>query len=383
MKTKDLSIYVHIPFCSGKCYYCNFCSSVENETTKKEYVECLINEINSSKFRNYVVKTIYFGGGTPSILNVEELQKILKTIRKKFVVDEDAEITIEGNPNSLSKEKLQKLKNFGFNRLSIGVQTFNKKSLEFVGRVEKENLKTYKQKVLQVLKQAREVGFENVSADFILGLPFQTCFQVERFLKCLSKYVDHFSCYMLQIEEGTKLFEILKNKNLDEQIAKQYEKAVKKLEKLGFLRYEISNFAKKGFESKHNSAYWERKDYLGFGLSAHSLIEKNRFFNTSNLKKYLSFWKTKNSFESSIEADVRNTEKLSHNDEKEETIMLSLRTRKGICLSQFEKDFCDIRKNKNYKFLLENKFLKEENGFVSLSSKGVLLANEIIVKLMD
>ena len=382
MKNKDLSIYVHIPFCSSKCYYCNFCSSVETEKTKREYVKCLINEIKSCKLSNYIVKTIYFGGGTPSVLDEKLVEQILKQIKKKFVVDNNAEITIEANPNSLTREKLKYYRQLGINRLSIGVQTFNRKSLKYVGRVDNGEVSKYKRKVINILKYAKKLGFENISADFILGLPFQTNFHIESCLKQLSKFVSHFSCYMLQIEEGTKLFNLIKNHDLDDKIANQYERAVKKLEKMGYHRYEISNFSKPTFESKHNNVYWERKDYIGFGLSAHSLINETRFYNTSNLKDYISFWKSENNFDLSIKERVRFMEKLTQDDKLEETIMLSLRTSKGLCLSEFEKNFYNIKQNENYKMLLKEGFVAEKGDYLVLTKKGILVANEIIVKLI-
>lgn len=380
---KEISIYVHVPFCNSKCYYCSFSSSVENETTKTKYFKALNNEIEfySKKVQNRVVKTIYFGGGTPSVAREKQIEKTLKTIKKCFKIKENCEITIELNPNSTTKEKLLLYKKIGINRLSFGVQSFNRKALEFVGRIKKEETKTYKKQVLFCLKTAKEIGFENVSVDFILGLPFQKKRELCSFFKTVSHYVSHFSCYMLQIEKGTKLFEILKEQNEDV-LAEQYEFAVRKLKKLGFERYEVSNFAKQGFESKHNQTYWERKEYLGFGISAHSFLNKTRKANTLNLKEYIDFWNKKEIQEKEIKKVV-SKEKLSKEQEIEEEIMLSLRTKKGLDLEKFEKKYYNLIKEKHFKIemFLKNNLIEIVNNFLSLTEKGFLLANEIIVQL--
>ena len=189
---KEISIYVHIPFCNSKCYYCSFSSSVEKETTKEKYFKALQNEIkfNSKNFKNRIVKTIYFGGGTPSAVSEKLIEKTLKTIRNYYKVDPNCEITIELNPNSTTKEKLEKYWEIGINRLSFGVQSFNKKALEFVGRIKKDETKTYKKQVLWALKTAKEIGFKNISVDFILGLPFQKKRELCSFFKTVSPFVN-------------------------------------------------------------------------------------------------------------------------------------------------------------------------------------------------
>ena len=286
---KDLSIYIHIPFCNSKCNYCSFVSHVANDPEKLQYIEDMKKEIilrakEYNKF--YAINTIYIGGGTPSSLPLGAIKDVLQTIYRYFTVKNSAEITIELNPNSTTNEKLEKYWEIGINRLSFGVQSFNKKALEFVGRIKKDETKTYKKQVLWALKTAKEIGFKNISVDFILGLPFQKKKELSSFFKKVSPFVSHFSCYMLQLEQGTKLFEILKEPSEDV-LAEQYEFAVGFLKKLGQERYEVSNFAKPGFESKHNQTYWNRKEYLGFGLSASSFVSKTRKTNTTSLKEYL------------------------------------------------------------------------------------------------
>src|SRR5574344_1445385 len=188
---KPISIYIHIPFCNSKCYYCSFTSFVQNDQKKEQYFKALENEILSFDLsKNYIVKTIYIGGGTPSCVAPE-------LIKNKFEVDNNAEITIECNPNSTDEKKLVLYKKIGINRLSFGVQSFNKHSLNFVGRIQndKNALKTYQKKTINILKKTKQLGFENVSADFILGLPYQKKWQIKHFLKKISKLVSHFSCY--------------------------------------------------------------------------------------------------------------------------------------------------------------------------------------------
>lgn len=381
---KELSIYVHIPFCNSKCFYCNFCSWEGSLTTQNRFFNAIEKEIKakSKNFSSFVVKTIYFGGGTPSVVNEKKISKLLCLIKKNFKISPYAEITIEANPNSLSLQKLEIYKKAGFNRLSIGVQTFNKKSLLYVGRLQtKEQTKEYRRKVISCLNDAKRAGFQNISADFILGLPYQKTREISQFLKQLSPYVTHFSCYMLQVENGTKLYSMLGGKGNENLILEQYKRAVKTLKRLHFHRYEISNFARQNFESEHNKVYWQRKNYVGFGPSASSLIKNTRSTNTSNLNEYIKFLENENP---KLMNEPIAKEKLSKEQQAEEVIFLSLRTAKGLNLTEFNQKFYDFNK-KNAKTLekLTNLGLIEfENEFLKLTDKGVLLENSIIVNLI-
>lgn len=381
---KHLSIYVHIPFCNSKCFYCSFCSSKENLTTQKRFFKAIENEIKEKKdkFSKYVVKTIYFGGGTPSSVSEKQIVNLLTLIKKSFNVSKYAEITIEANPNSLSSQKLVAYKNAGFNRLSIGVQTFNKKSLLFVGRLQtKQQAKEYKRKVISSLSEAKHIGFSNISADFILGLPFQKTHEISGFLKQISPYVTHFSCYMLQVEKGTKLFSLLDGKSNENLILKQYERAVKTLRSLNFKRYEISNFARPNFESKHNSVYWQRKNYVGFGSSSSSFFSQTRTTNTNSLKEYIEFWENE---KPNLKKEPIFREKLSKEQQAEEVILLSLRTIEGLNLLEFNKNFYDFNKknSKTLEKLINLDLIEIKNGFLKLTDKGVLLENSIILELI-
>ena len=381
---KELSIYVHIPFCNSKCFYCNFCSRKETLTIQNRFFKAIENEIKtkSKNFSSFVVKTIYFGGGTPSVVNEKKISKLLCLIKKNFKISPYAEITIEANPNSLSLQKLVAYKKTGFNRLSIGVQTFNKKSLLYVGRLQtKEQAKEYRRKVISCLNDAKRVGFQNINADFILGLPYQKTWEISQFIKQLSPYVTHFSCYMLQVENGTKLYSMLDGKGNENLILEQYKRAVKTLKRLHFHRYEISNFARQNFESKHNKMYWQRKNYVGFGPSASSFSFEERTTNTNNINEYIKFWENENP---KLMNEPSTKEKLSKEQQAEEVVFLSLRTAKGLNLTEFNQKFYDFNK-KNAKTLekLTNLGLIEfENEFLKLTDKGVLLENSIIVELI-
>ena len=382
--TKPISIYIHIPFCDSKCYYCSFISFVQNDQIKEQYFNALRNEISAFQNDNYSVKTIYFGGGTPSYVDPKFIKQMLDEIKNKFKIDKKAEITIECNPNSVDASKLAFYKEIGVNRISFGVQSFNKRSLEFVGRVnDKVTLKNYKKQALDIIRKAKEVGFDNISADFILGLPYQSKCQLKRFIKELRKHICHFSCYMLTVEEGTKLTKLLPNGISEERLSKEYEFAVKVLKKLGFERYEISNFAKKGFESKHNKVYWEMGEYLGFGVSAHSFYDSKRIANIDNLKEYNEFY-TYHSKQMEKSKSIKGVEKLSTEQLAEETIMLALRTRQGLDLVKFKNDFYDLENKKKSELarLLNSGFIEFKNNFLSLSNKGYLVANKIILELI-
>lgn len=403
---KELSIYIHIPFCESKCYYCNFVSCVSSE--KKEYFKALYNEISEFKNKDYLVKTIYFGGGTPSSVEPIFIKKILKQIYSKFKIDKNVEITIECNPTSTTIENLTEYKKMEINRISFGVQTFNKKSLNFVGRTQnnfKKN-KGYKSLVFRCLKQAKKLGFDNISVDIILGLPYQKNRDVKKCLHKLSKFVQHFSCYMLILEKNTKLYKLLPEGLDESKSIKQYEITVKLLEKLGFNRYEISNFSKKGFESKHNNTYWTMGEYAGFGVAAHSFIGKKRIANTESLQEYISFYIKNNNcgnndFENkNIENNntkdkeketknerynIKTVENISKKSLAEEKIMLGLRLKKGIDLIEFRKDFYDIEKKKakELALLLNNGFIEFENNFLRLSDKGFLVSNAVILEIIS
>lgn len=281
---KELGIYIHIPFCKKKCYYCDFISFAGKEEIFKSYVEAVVKEIENANLRKYNIETVYIGGGTPSILDSKEIEKILYKIKPN--ISEDVEITIEVNPGTVNEEKLKDYISFGINRISIGLQSTENRLLEQIGRIHsyEEFLKTY--------NLAKKVGFKNTNVDLMLGLPNQSLEDIKKSLReIISLAPNHISIYSLILEEGTKLEEMIKNNELqmiDEELErKMYWETKKILEEKGYKHYEISNFAKSGFESRHNLDCWHQKEYLGFGVAAHSYIEGIRYSNIEDIPKYI------------------------------------------------------------------------------------------------
>lgn len=370
---EKLGIYVHIPFCKKKCKYCDFISFSCFEEKEEEYVNCLIKEIekvNCSK----VVSTIYIGGGTPSIIDSKNIIKILEKVYSKFNVLEDAEITIEVNPGTVTREKLENYKNAGINRLSIGLQSAENRILELIGRIH-----TYED-FLNTYNLAKEVGFENINVDLMLAIPTQTEKElIESVQKVIDLNPNHISLYSLILEEGTEL-ENLISKNelelLDEKIERNmYWKTKKLLEKNGYNHYEISNFSKNGFESKHNLDCWNQEEYLGFGLAAHSYFNNKRFSNIDKLDIYLE-----NIQNEKYEENIEVHEIQDKPNKMREFMMIGLRKIEGVKISDFEKKF---RINPLFYFRFEISRLTDEELIevdldnIKLTKKGLDLANKV------
>ena len=265
-------IYIHIPFCDSKCFYCNFCSSIYSEKIKEKYFLKLVEEIKLNKNKNANISSIYIGGGTPSSIDQKYIKKIIKQINKNFNVLKNAEITIEANPCSISENKLLQYKKLGINRISFGVQSLNNKCLKIIGRTHT------KKQAINAIKLAKKCGFSNINTDVLIGIPNQNYYKLKNTIKRLIKLkVQHISCYMLINEKGTKLTNLINNKKVkiisEDKCVKYYNNIFKYLKKYGYNRYEISNFAKKNYECKHNIGYWQLKEYYGFGLSAHSYVD--------------------------------------------------------------------------------------------------------------
>lgn len=367
-----LGIYVHFPFCEKKCVYCAFSSFVE-KNREKEYISHLLEEIQDFALSHKEechkkVDTIYLGGGTPSTISNENITKVLEQIRENFILSEDAEITIECNPNSTTKEKLELYKKLGINRISFGVQSLNDDELKFLGRLHtKEGAK-------EKINLAKEVGFENISADLIIGIKGQSEESLlESAKELISLGVQHISSYMLQVEENTPLFDMVKNcPSLlpdDDECVKLYQSLVSYLGKSGFEQYEVSNFAKKGKMSKHNFKYWIGEEYVGFGLGASSYINRTRENNASTFEGY---YKKEKSL----------SEKIDREKLIEEHIMLGLRCVNGISVGYLKSLGYDIEKNENLDFFIKNRVLKRENGKIYLNKEYFSVNNYIIVKLL-
>ncbi len=360
-----LSIYIHIPFCKQKCNYCAFASFCANSQTIENYIETLCDEIKRRKC-NKPVKTIYIGGGTPSILEPKQIEKIVKTLFDCFDIFEDAEFTIEANPNSITEEKLLMWKSLRVNRVSVGVQSLKDKSLKKIGRL--HDHKT----AIEKIKLTRKY-FANVSADLIVGLEDETGKDLCKYAyELLSLGVKHISCYLLEIYENTRIHKLIAEKKYkpltDEQTIEAFNKLSTYLIDKGMERYEISNFAFEGFESKHNLNYWQRGDYFGFGLGAHSFEGTRRYYNAETLEEY--------------ELGIIQEEDLQSNEEIEEVIMLGLRCRLGVSLSKVKDMGYDITKNKYYSDYISQEILYEEDGVLSLNPIYYHLSNTIISNLL-
>lgn len=376
---KKLGLYIHIPFCEKKCDYCNFVSYCTSDDTKLLYVQNLIKEIylQSKHFEEYEVDTIFVGGGTPSCLPIGSVFKILNAVYKNFKVLSTAEITVECNPNSLTIAKLNEFKKAQVNRLSIGLQTTSNKLLGQIGR-----LHTKKDFDLAV-SRARLFGFDNLSADIILGFPNQKLADVKRTLQHLTKLkINHISAYGLIVEEGTPLHQQLQKGTFrlppESLQLKMYDYTKKYLQKRGIERYEVSNFAKSGYESRHNQKYWTGGEYLGLGAVSSSFVGGKRWKATDDLLTY-----SENIKQNKIEQFE--VEVLSKTDQIEERIMLALRTRSGINLQQFEQDFgADLQKSKQkqIEMLLKNNFVKIENGHLFCTDDGFNVLNQVILQLI-
>ena len=420
---RPLGLYIHIPFCVKKCAYCDFLSFPSDETTKERYVNALCEEIRANKenAEEYMVETIYFGGGTPSVLTVEQISKIFMAITESFEVrgfapekpekkekkksrfgkkkqeelkpaetpemrlqrvrnGELAEVTIEVNPGTADKEKFVALYEIGFNRLSMGLQSAITEELKCLGRIHT------KEQFAECVKAAREAGFRNISGDLMSGLPGQTeetLTESIRFL--LAQEPEHISVYSLQIEDGTEFHkrygEDGPEKNLlpDEDADRaMYELTGKLLEEAGYTRYEISNYAKEGFESRHNSSYWTGREYLGIGLGASSLMSNARFHNTTELEAYIGG--AADPF--SLREDM---ERLVKKELMEEFMFLGLRMCRGIEKEEFKRRFgCEIETvyGDVMKRLGSQGVLAEAEGRVFLTPRGIDVSNVVLAEFL-
>ncbi len=385
---KNIGLYVHIPFCEKKCDYCNFVSFCKSDDDKLKYMNALEKEIvlQGEKFSKleYIVDTIFVGGGTPSVLQNGEIERLISNLRKHFDVDKNAEITIECNPNSLTIQKLQEFKSAGVNRLSIGLQAYNDNLLKLIGR-----LHTKKQFDMAI-KNAKQVGFENINVDLILGIPKQKICDVKKEIKHLIKLgATHISAYGLIVEENTKLDYNLKNAVYklpkESTSIKMYDIVLKMLKRKGIFRYEVSNFAKVGYECKHNLKYWTDKEYLGLGVVSSSYIQNKRWKNTDNFLKYCEFFEINSKGKTDLSEIIEDEEILDLNAKIEECLMLSLRTKDGIDLIDFEKQFgVDLLKKKKAEIeeLSKNKFIEIKNNRLLCTDAGFKLLNQIIVMLV-
>lgn len=372
---KDLGLYIHIPFCVKKCAYCDFLSWKGSDEEREAYVQALEKEISSySEFaKDYRVSTVFFGGGTPSVLEGEQTERILKKIRDTFRVEKDAEITLEMNPGTAQKEKLLLYRELGINRLSIGLQSVKNENLKLLGRIH-----TYGD-FLDSYRMAREAGFDNISADLISSLPGQTLEEWKEELEILQETpLEHISVYQLIIEKGTEFYEkygeheeLLPDVETSREI---YLWTGKYLKEHGFEQYEISNYARPSRKSRHNLRYWERKDYLGLGLGAASMVHNIRMSNTRDWEKYIEGTQNPKRLREEVEF-------LEEPRQMEEFMFLGLRKTEGVSRKEFRRIFgrdLDMVYEKALQKHLENGMLEASKDRIRLSQAGILVSNQVL-----
>lgn len=377
---KKLGVYIHIPFCKSKCNYCDFYSISWNKELEKRYVKAVINEIkiyNESLETNYIVDTIYFGGGTPTIISPLSLSKILDEIKSVFKVEENSEISIEANPNSLLSDNLSFYHNIGINRLSIGVQSLNDDLLYKIGRIHNSR------EALDSIDRATINGFSNINVDVMFNIPGQTVKNIENTLSEIVKHnINHISFYSLKLEKGTPMFIMEKKNKLtmpEEDIEREmYYCGRNVMENNNLFQYEISNFAKKNYECKHNLKYWNQEEYIGLGPSAHSFLNMTRYSNSADLNNYCL-----NSEKKIFERNIY--EILNYEDMKFEYIMLQLRLNKGLSICDFNEKFL-IDFNTTYlsqiEYLIKNNLLEYKGDCIRLTKKGMDISNYVFTQFM-
>lgn len=382
MRRKQIGLYIHIPFCKQKCSYCDFCSYANKESFIKRYIQCVLKEIievgnnNKIDFENgkddlFLVKTIYIGGGTPSLIDSKYIVQIIEDIKLNFEIDEKAEITIEVNPGTVTLEKLEDYNKAGINRLSIGLQSTHEHLLKEIGRIH-----TYLD-FLDTFRFAREAGFENINVDLMIGLPNQTLAEVQDSIEeIVSMEPEHISVYSLILEEGTPLFKKVEEglELPDEELERKMYWTVKRiLETNGYNHYEISNFAKQGYESKHNLDCWNQKEYIGFGVAAHSYTNGIRYSNIENLEQYI-----KNYEEDKTEENLVFHEKQDMETMQKEYMLLGLRKIDGVSIQEFKIKFVAnpvFLYHDKLEKLVNEELVEIDGDQIKLTNKGLDLAN--------
>ncbi len=371
---KELGIYIHIPFCKQKCYYCDFTSYCNKDNLIEKYIRCLKIEIKNTMKKidknKYNITTIYIGGGTPSYIDPKYIEEILNELKHETKLAK--EITIEVNPGTVTKEKLEIYKKAGINRLSIGLQETHNNLLKQIGRIHtfEEFKETY--------QIARNVGFDNINIDLMLGLPNQTIKDLKENLNyIINLNPKHVSVYSLILEEGTVFYKQMQSGKIklpeEDQERNMYWYVKNTLELNGYKHYEISNFSKPNYESKHNINCWEQKEYIGFGIAAHSYFEEKRFSNTENIEQYI-----KNIQNNNLENNIIVHEIQSIKDMQKEYMLLNLRKIQGVSIQKFKNKF---KNNPIFLYKEElNKLTKEDlvtidGDYIRLTNKGIDLAN--------
>ena len=383
MNTKNVGLYIHIPFCKQKCQYCDFNSYAGKENLIETYMKWVefelkgVGEGNRVDYENnlddlIVVKSIYIGGGTPSFIDSKYIEKIMEIVKECYIIDSNAEITIEVNPGTVSKKKLETYLNSGINRISIGLQSTHNEILSKLGRVHsyEEFLYTY--------NLARNVGFKNINVDLMLGLPNQSLNDLQESInEVINLEPEHISVYSLIIENGTPFYEKLKKQEItlpsDGLERKMYWETKRKLEKAGYTHYEISNFAKPGFESKHNLSCWNQEEYIGIGSSAHSYTNNVRYSNIDSIEDYIRNYENGNEIDNFVFHEKQNKE-----SKMKEFMMLGLRKIQGIHIQDFKNKFGEnpiYLYKKELEKLVNEELLEIDGDVIKLTNKGIDLAN--------
>ena len=375
---KESALYVHIPFCDHKCIYCDFYSIITSDNIRP-FLDSIKKEIKFysdlySEDRKYT--SVFFGGGTPSLMEPEYLAEILDCLKTNFSVGSDAEVTMETNPGTVDKNKLKAFRENGINRISIGIQSFDEQELKFLTRIHD------KKTAIETVNNAKEIGFDNISIDLIFNLPGQTKTKWKENLEiALSLPIRHLSAYSLILERGTILNKMVLDKKVimqdEDYDADLYEMTIDFMEGNGFFQYEVSNFTKAGYQCRHNYAYWRYRDYLSFGTSAHSFVNGKRWWNFSSLKKYISEIE-KNGFA------VAGSEEISEEQKFNEFVMLALRS-SGLEFKEFRNRFGENWINEKYDYfrtLMDKNLVLLNDQQISLTKKGYAICDEILKEIL-
>ena len=369
---ENIGVYIHIPFCKQKCIYCDFISYANKKELQERYVQALIKEIKEWKKQNKDTRidTIYIGGGTPSYLESGNIVKILDELKEQTLPN--AQITIEVNPGTVTTRKLEDYKNAGVNRLSIGLQSTKDKLLKLIGRIHnfEEFLNTY--------EQTRKVGFDNINVDLMIGLPTQTIQDIKETLETVVELnPEHISVYSLIVEENTTMCDLIEQGKLklpnEETERNMYWYVKNFLELQGYKHYEISNFSKPGYESIHNLNCWKQKQYRGFGVAAHSYVDRVRFSNTESLNEYIENIENNN-----FEENITIQEKQSIIEQQKEYMLLGLRKIEGVLIQDFKNKFADnpiFLFKEELQRLTDEKLIAIDYDRIKLTNKGLDLAN--------
>ena len=377
MKTKKIELYIHIPFCKSKCRYCDFCSFRAEDKVIDAYIEKLKEELIfwGKELTKEEVITVFIGGGTPSYLKEDDIREICDIIFRYFNVNDNAEITIEANPGTVDLHKLRTYRESGINRISFGLQSTIKEELEYLGRIH-----TYDE-FLQCYDWARQAGFTNVSVDLMSAIPKQTLDSYEKNLRTVAELSpEHISAYSLIVEEGTPFYE---DENLEDFLPSEedevlmYQMTAKILKEYGYEQYEISNYARSGFESRHNLGYWSHVPYLGAGLNASSYMDERRFENPSDMKDYLEI--------TSFDEAYKQARILSVHEQMEEFMFLGLRKTKGISKTEFKERFgCSMASvyEMPLKEAMKQGFIKEQDDQIFLTRSGILVSNQVLCEFL-